>query len=517
MFTFSASLQGMKNDVTLYKKLESQKTFDAFYACCIESKESDLAIINAAKNPRLLTYCTYKFLPKEIYNAIGSYLSGPIADNYQHKLITYKWHNNCFNKKTIVYKDNDDKWDVLLRHDGTYSVVPKIATEYAMWNEDKKNLRCSLMYENKKYCSQLRSIKNKNGISYGLAVLDTAIQEQQNKEFLFCGKNYIHTSTSDKPISHYCYSSDGTVLAIEFPQKGVMIKSNTKSANGTTPHVLAPINGNVSALCAAHHSPIFVAGSDQAYSAKVSNLMVMTQKNILYLDGVNIPITHVAFSPDDSRLLTCSYDQAKNGSKLYLWDTTDFENIICIHSTGHESEIKKAFFIDNGQRIVIIKKNGVFNLFDSLTGKPMYQKDCFWHDHNHGYASRGQTNVPMMIWSSKYKLLITGFNDAITIRSSNNGDYLGKIQFWDKPIGGVGITIDEKNIIAIGKTQKAHHYELYDEQDCDEIAFIKEQAHIVQLYEMMEIQKRVKDSGKKTNFVPAMKKYIQEQQQKLEK
>jgi hypothetical protein len=81
---------------------------------------------------------------------------------------------------------------------------------------------------------------------------------------------------------------------------------------------------------------------------------------------------------------------------------------------------------------------------------------------------------------------------------------------------GMGLTADESTIVFVDANKNAHQLPLYSDQDCQEIDFIEKEANIVQLYEMLELRKNVKDFGKKTYFVTAMKSYIQEQQKTVE-
>jgi len=450
--------------------------------------------------------------PEVVQTYINPYLSEPITTKYKHKLINH----TGFKKE---YIDHNNTWDLLQQHDGNYSAVPIIGHKYTMWDEHNKSRRNLITVDNKKYITQLISTQNKENIRYRLSVLDTNNLDEQGKHFALFKENKNDITTikllsTANPVSHCLFSNDSTLLVIGMSENinlGNVQIYDTKTVNNFGWW----LNGSMSALCAAHHTPLFVIGSNKPNTVQRTNLFLfITYDHIQRLDGHNSPITWVEFSPDDTRLLTCSYDQEKEKSEITLWNTSIINKIALITTHTHRQyPIHKAIFICNGEKIMVMQKNGAFCLLDGLTGKnieknslPMLEKRPFANPAN-------QDNIPLIIWSTKYKLIISALDSNILFHSSETNKLLGA-EHKLSDIAGIGLTADETTIVFIDTNKKAYKLPIYNAQACDHINFIEKEANIVDLYKMFNGCKKNKPSNTQYSFFSRIKSYIQKHQKK---
>lgn len=527
IITLTSSLHGMNNnqsDWELYKNVRDSNHHHSithpYNPNNIETYGNIINVTAALKDWRTIAKFLHLCFPPEVGKHITQYLSEDITTKYKHKLITHKWQNNDFTH-TYLYRNNDAKWDYIVRHDGSYNVASKTDNPYAMYNENTTINRHYIEHNNKQYSTMLRAQPDKEGLACSLAVLDSNDTTQQNKKFLFLGKNYIHSFNFEKPVLHYALSNDGNWLAIENPhEKNLSIIGSTNTKDGV-PSQSFCLNGNISTLCAAHHSPVFVAGSDQTHTTELSNLIFIGKKSSSLSAQPNDPITGVEFSPDDKRLLSCSLNKKTYISELCLWNSSNFETISLIRSEKAYPYIRKAFFICDGQYILTMQGNrGDLYLYNGLTGKYMHRIKCDWDP---SYSHGGQI-TPIIIWSTKNNLLMAIFNYTLRIYSPKTGKLLTRYPWFKTAITGMGLTIDEKTLMMTDKDNGTYELKLYDEQDYQEIDFIENKANIIDLYEMLALHKKAKALNKFDtkddkyinceaikHFVVSMKSYIQEQ------
>jgi len=476
--------------------------------------------INYAKEshnwPLMIQLINVCLPPEVIRKYISPHFSEPITNKYRHKLITYKLHNNFFQKTVINYDNDINKWGTFSRHNGTYSVVPKIDSTYVMWDEKTTKRRKAAPHGETLYTYQLLSQCN----TYNDSCFLIENQDKDNKKLIF-GINEEPRMTI-KPHyqpSHYYFSSDCKLLTIGFKRTDnlssiLLYDFNSYNYNAKKIQKYSfSINGDIAVLCSAHHSPIFVAGSNSANTPDLHNILLFTAS--IYgrnLHGHDAPITCIEFSPDDTRLLTCSYNEITGKSQLRLWNTSDLNNIHYIYDQRYTNHTLKAFFICDGQRIVTINKNGHMGLFDGLAGQEIRAYYYLWSDGNRSF--NGETS-PLCLWSNKNNLFINTFKNKIKIRKSTTGKDLGSmrmIKLKQTPIG-IGLTADESTIVFIDEEEQVYQLELYSKQDYNEINFIKN-ANIVQLFTLFNICEDNKGAEKITSFVETIKSYIQEQQKK---
>ena len=393
------------------------------------------------------------------------------------------------NKLLTINHWNNDQWNVLPRHDGTYSMVPNTGHELHMWQESNTNRKSSIIAEKNKTCVlELISPKNNDEISQKLAAIHSNNLAERNKKFIFLQEDKDNTTVIPfivpDPVSHCLFSNDNALLLFccsKSINHGTMQIYNTK----TEKRYGCRLNSSTSALCAAHHSPFFAIGTNNPQGAEFSNLfLLINHENIQHLKGHNASITHVEFSPDDTRLLTCSYNEKTNVSTLCLWDTSNVNKIVRVSTFEHFAR-HKAFFMCNGERIKVTREvDDIFCLLDGLTGDSIKKNKELTFKH---HCCTGDTIAPhhdMTIWSSKNKLMICSFGRKILFYSSETGKYLGS-ESYDNTITGIGLTADEDTIVYVDENENVYTLPLYED-------------------------------GQVKVFLPAIKSYIQEQQKKSE-
>ena len=524
IITLSTFLHGMeiatKSDLVLYKKLINKSQADLKRYCHVSNNlDAIIDVAERSRNGHLMASLINICLPQDlIVKHIAPHFVEPIIKKYKSKLIAYKYCKDLF---AVKKTDGDYKWNTFSRHDGTYSLVPKIEGGYAMWEEcdihnNRRNLRDT--DTDKKYVLQLRSIKDKKGISNNLAVLFADNPAELGKKFVLYSEDSVireyeksalksfnfNCLKFDLPAKHVLFSNDNTLLALGFAENvahNLISICDTKTCSTLSWH----LNGSISALCSAHHSPVFVAGSDQPHAPDFPNLFIfITEANKKQLLGHDAPITCVEFSPDDTRLLTCSYDAVRDTSIVMLWDTTDIDKItrVCEY-TRSQFPVRRAFFVCNGQKVVLMQKNGDFDLLDGITGDYVLKDTA-----QHFCRQADQENHPLMIWSSKNKLLLSILDNSLNCFSSEDSQWFG-VDNLDNNMVRMGLAADENTVVLVDEDENVYTFSIYDDQDVKDIDFIEKESNLVQLYEMLSIRKNNKGAFKELAFIRVMKAYIQ--------
>lgn len=516
---FSPSLHGMQGDWTLYKALKNTSPSN-LKTLCYQQHNIDTYgnIINVAQElndgPLMANLIQLCLPPELVQKHITPHLAQHVATEYRHALISHKLNNNYCTIKNI---DHRKQWKYVSHYDGSYSVVPKTDHTYTLWKENKSDTarRICFFDDNKLYWALLRSTHNNKRLTF--ASLDTENPYEQNKNFLLQTDTETISMVVDYPLSHQLLSNDSTLLACGFREnneKHSVIIMDTKTQGG----VRWKLNGSVNVLCAAHHSPLFVIGSNRASTSELPNLcLFITWAYQRILPGHNAPITCAEFNPDDTRLLTSSYDKKENKSITKLWDarhwgTQYYGKIKCIRTLTHPiNPLCKAFFICNGEKIIIVYKSGGFGLLDGLTGKSV-EKKCTPVCAQQNFVRESIPKIaPLIIGSSKNQLIISTYHTTIQCHSSQNGAWLGTIP-TDHAIAQIGLTTDENTIIFMDNDENAYQLSLYSDEEVNDINFIANYANIVQLYTLLNIHAHNKKIDKATTCVEAIKSYIQEHQ-----
>ena len=506
--TLFTPLHGMeyatKNDLVLYKKLINKSYVDLKTYCGVSNNlDNIIDVAEKSGNGHLMASLINICLPPEVVqNYIAPHLSAQLATKYNHTLLYYKLLTNFFKPEAV---DCSGQWDFLRRHDGSYWVVPRTGINYSMWDAINTNLRETRVYNDEQYINFLRSKEGKE-----LSFLWADNLHGRRKKMLFTNEGKSRKMvTFRNSVSRLIFSNDSTLLAVGYSETNGLLIYDTETFTGKAGY----LQGSVSALCAAHHTPAFVAGANKSFlSSELSNLVLIHQGKNTCLSGHDEDlIISVEFSLDDTRLLTLS--EVSNGYHLKLWDTSDFNAIKCIYDVqGTGVQVQKAFFICDGQRIVMVGKDGIFSLFDGLTGNDVGN---YFSRRNRFFDHGQQSNkVPIFIWSNKNKLLISSFDKIITIHSPEKDKHIGRIVCGTTPIG-IGLTADENSIIFMDKDNKAYRFPLYEDQELRSVYFIENQATLLQLYDMLNMSKKHKKSNKERvasktkDFILAMQSYIQ--------
>jgi len=512
----SSSLYSMKNnhkDWLLYKQFittpHHSLTFFSHHPNIVNTFGTIIDMAENINNGYLMAKLIYACLPLDIVKTyINPHLAQAIEKKYRQKLISYKYSNNLFKEKPIFCNENN-LLITITNHDGAYKTAPHIGCNYTLWQTH--GISAQHMHPNKKtYSHLLLSNNSKKSMIYSLAEHNT-----KKLHYLF-SINYNKTQIKFDlihPLSHYLFSADCTLLALCFvsPRTHINIEIyNTKKlSTSLTKGYLITLDGTIKTLCAAHHSPIFVAGSN-SFGAKKDqyNLVHITKKRQTFLKGHTSPVICTEFSPDDKRLLTCSYNPITQTSQLKLWDTSNNNNILCLYNAQYNEHILKAFFIHNGQRIITINNKGSSHLLDGITGYDIKKYKFNWNS----CCAINKNNTPLCIWSTINQLYMSIFKNNICIRKSTTGALLAPMITLTKTPTQAGLTDDENIIVFVDNNQKAYQLELYNQKDYNEINFIENHANIIQLYTLFNICKNNKGTAKTTSCVKIIKSYIQKQE-----
>lgn|GEM_PF-5204321 len=500
MSIFSIALHGMEDNIFLYKKLKnkSEKDFE-LYCSLSKNLNKIIDVVEESRDgglmARLIQYC----IPRDIIKkCIAPYLSETIAVRYKQDAIAVRSVANSFNAEAINF---DNRWRYMPRHDGTYSLVPIMETIYAMWVDQGEKRKHWIKHRKEVGDVERISVQKQNKL-YAAAV---SIIEKQEKgsQFYVCKENSRFKVVLPGLITHYVFSHEGILLAFGGAEGQVALFS---LPDKQLLNKIPSLSGAITVLCSAHSSPAFVVGSNQTYTRDVSNLMFIKRDKAIRLNWHDYSITCAEFSPDDSRLLTCSYNKKDKRSCLKIWKTADIGNdgIGKSLSVEYQGHTKKAFFICNGKYIVAADKKGYFNLFDGITCKCINTYQLHWR-YFVGNVKQGE--LPLFMWTNTSNLLIHAFDSSMIIRRGSSGRLLGRIPLCVNPVE-MGITADEKTIIFMDENNKVYQLLLYDEHAEEDINFIKNKANIVQLYAMLDMCKN-KNSNE---AIKKIKLYIEDQQ-----
>jgi len=462
--------------------------------------------INYAKKshdwPLMIQLINVCLPPEVIRKYISPHFTEHISIEYKHQLIAYKCFFNQFAIKPI---DHHNEWHHVINHDGTYHVVPKTKDEYIAWNAISLHRRHTLTLtpnDNNKYTVELIVIKDKKNPDYTLSIPSSYNKEDGNKTIMLI-KHKKNNRTLRTPINgesqftHYLFSNDCSLIAIGENKENYNL--NVYTVKSSSINTLS-LNGPISALCSAHHSPMFAAGSSNPYAPNLPNIILIKEGITIHIPGHKAAITSLEFSPSDTQLLTCSYNEQKNISHLLVWNIHNLPQ--CIYGRKWEFRIDKAFFICDGKRILITKDNSPVTLLDAVTGDLINSYETISNDPE---------KTCLFIDNTQDMLFINIIGKTIKFYNSNSCEYLGQITPFNTSPMSIGLTARKKEIIVVDKDEKNFTLKLYNKQDYNEIKFIENHANIFQLYTLLTICTKNKSSGTTTSFVKAIKSYIQEQ------
>jgi len=402
-----------------------------------------------------------------------------------------------------TYKNHRNNWSYISQHDGTYYITPDIGYKYSTWEAYPSYQLMQYFNDEQQYDIQLISTPNKK-TSYKFAMINTHDPKKQNKNFLLINNDNVRHLKSEKNILHHLFNYNGTLLMCSFLENKDNDSFNIYDINKKK-DIGYEINGFINALCAGHRSSIFAIGSNQPATDDFSNLILYKpEKEPIQLDGENSPITSLEFSQNDKQLLVSSYHQENNRSKIALYDISIINDIKTVFFFYYgEYHISKVFFICNGEKIIVLRKDGAFGLLDPITGSII----------NISLKKMLPTQKPFIIASSKHQLIISALNKNIEVFSAKTTKLLKTIT-TAKIIRGIGLTDDEKIIVFIDNHKNVYELPLYSIENNKMIKLI-ENIDFFNLYKIYMLKESNIHSFKKTTIIYAIESYIL--QQKIQK
>src|SRR4030095_2263712 len=490
IITFYASLHSMENN--------SLNLFSYFNENNVYIYRETINYAKESHNWPLMIQLINVCLPPEVIRKyISPHFAEHISIEYKHQLIADKCLNNHFTLKPIKH---NKEWHHVINHDGTYHVVPKTKNEYIAWNATNLSRRHTIkaMPNNNDTHIIERIFTKNNNPRYTLSTSSLYNTEEGNKTIMFI-KHKKNNCTMHTPMitqnemTHYLLSSDCSLIAIGENRKDWNLTIyTTKSSSIDT----FSLNGPISTLCSAHHSPMFAAGSSNPYTPNLPNIILIQEHIATHMPGHNATITSLEFSPHDTQLLTCSYNEQNNTSHLLVWNICNLPQ--CIYGRKWKFRIDKAFFICDGKRILITKDNSPVTLLDAVTGNLI---------NDYETISNNPEKTRLFIDNTQDMLFISIIGKTIKFYNSNSCKYLGQITPSNTSPMSIGLTARKKEIIVVDKDEKISKLKLYNKQDYNEIKFIENHANILQLYTLLTICKNNKGSNKTTSFVETIKSY----------
>lgn len=467
--------------------------------------------------------------PAETIATITHFLQENIIKKFKRDLLIDKSHN-----KNLKIKDLNLSTNTIFRHhDGTYNIVPDMGKNYVMWDElnnKKKLLRDLITLTTKKsetdieVCIALDSITSEK-LPLRLSFPITEYTAHDKKNFYIITEQspfadyIIQRKVTNDAITHYLFSYDHEWLALGTSGHNENFALfNLCSQKVTYTHSL---NGSISALCTAHHSPFFVVGSQNG------DLCLITLDCPFNFKNINKKrITAVQFSPNDTRFFYCKDNQLTLCNLITI--SSQKKPVLCHQNTSliYEYFIEKAFFSSDNTIIVALSDGQLF-VINNITSDEMEEYKARWRLFKTMYPNN---QTPLMLHSNKHNLLflfnvekdIEGILNRFTIRELLTGKWLIS-QFFPGNSKAMGLTEDENNIIFIHEDNSTSLLNLYDNQDLQNINFIEKEANMYQLCLLYYMYKNSENDFKKqsnrnahaTEFVTTITSFIQKYSKKI--
>lgn len=443
-------------------------------------------------------------LPDDVFN---KYLKNPLRENISKKfkqdLLIHKSENKLY--KTIYL---DEQKDTIFRyHDGTYNVVPDIGKNYSMW-VTSKNFKELFYYSVIMLVHESNTLIDITKDTYAVVALNAITTEQLPIKLLFlkakCSsentegykKFCITTPSSDywialnHAVNHYLFSYNHEFLALgTVGQDTNFLLFNLKLQKWQS----CSLNGPITALCTAHHSPLFLVGSQNG-----NIRLILTNNKSFSLNANNNNakmIKHVQFSPDDTRCFACT-NNTFTFFKINEIACPNKKSIINydFEFSRYPSSVQNASFSPDGRIITVALADGNLIFIDGLTGKHSKQYYAEWHS-----SDNSKNEIPLFLWGSKNNLLFslnpTDDTDntlsTLIIKKLSKGRELAS--YSCNKSNSIGLTQDENNIVFIHEDNSISLLTIYDDQDLKNINFIEEKANIYQLCQLYQLYKNSKN------------------------
>ena len=416
-------------------------------------------------------------------------------DSYVHRLVVpklvLKFQHRLLNAQWQDYEKDVKSWQAIPLEtqkqttfqysDHRYAIVPGV-TDYAMWDGDIGQYWSDTVEDKSQVVRLLSDISPLND---HLFCFKKQYEENNMTSFYLANSNsdkYTTLSFRDRITSHIM-SSDAQWLAFacSTPMINFFNIQTRKFVEGRM------LSNNLTALCAAHRSPLFVACSE-----KTALFIVPDEKdNGEY--AISITPTSIQFSPHDTYLLM------HDGYQVLLWDIKNerWREIVFNQGDG----IRKVFFPSDNAAVVALK-SGKLILWPDLSR--VLADDTVPRLNIGPWRHFTQIDIddqaPVMVWSDTSKLLLSLDPAAHTddrmctfvVRKSTDGRFLAYYNFMpDNPIA-MGLTQDEKSVILLDKDNNACQLDLYKKGDIQNIDFIIKKANFYQLCCLRHATKNIK-------------------------
>ena len=446
----------------------------------------------------------FDFLPQDLFQThIRQPLAKIISGKFKYAILNHNYNyqeTDRDNNELLKHISLGLQKDIVFRyHDGNYTLAPDIGCNYVMWDEASRN-RNILTHIHKN-----DAFKNKYA-----QLLCT--KKQENSEITICfpveqcrnnNKTTLAVHVTGKPgniyscksnVTHQVISNDGEWLAMALGcqlenDNSVMLFNLASSEFDYT----FPFTAPVTALCAAHKSPLFVACSKDNVQLIMPNYFTYNLSNSN--NTANNTIIGAQFSHDDRRLITYGGNilelhyvddesQLRKGSSSYMSRPIIMKN-----------QIVKALFTPDDKLIIVAMANGKLGFYNGLTGQSLLQYHATW---SYDDVADIDNQPPLILYSSKNRLLFSypaqhiNFSTFVVRKASGKFDFLMSYNFYPDNPKAMGLTEDERSVVFIHHDDKISMLHLYGDGDMMDIDFIEQEAHIYQLCELFQACKQYK-------------------------
>jgi WD40 repeat protein/serine/threonine protein kinase len=174
-------------------------------------------------------------------------------------------------------------------------------------------------------------------------------------------------------------------------------------------------------------------------------LLHVSDQALMTLRGHKNAIWSVAFSPDGSRIVSCSHDQT-----IKVWDTESGVEVMTLH--GHKSMVTSVAFSPDGRRIVSGSRDNTLKIWDAESGSEvMTLRGHREHVNSVAYSpdgrriASGSTDKTLKVWDAESGIEVMTLKEhegyVISVAFSPDGRWIvvgcfdSTIKVWDASSG----------------------------------------------------------------------------------
>lgn len=175
---------------------------------------------------------------------------------------------------------------------------------------------------------------------------------------------------------------------------------------------------------------------------------ILDGKEYVKIEGFKYTVESVEFSPDDSKILTCSQEKTAN-----VWDSKT--GMLLFQLEGHRQGIMQARFSPKGDKIITGSFDGTAKIWDANTGAHLatfaghtagihavqFSPKCLADPEGGAFIATGSDDYTVKLWNSNTGELINTYtghtNDIISVHFSPDAQKILIVsedrtaQFWD--------------------------------------------------------------------------------------